>query len=142
MSYSPRNLLDHVPHAKALAIRIDGIENGRLQLSMPWDARLVGDPLSGVLHDGAVFALLDTAQGLATVHGQTSGGLAATLSMRVDYLRPATRGQRIRAEAFCYHTSQTVAFVRAVATDDDAEHPIAISAATFTNNGRKREAGR
>ncbi|MDO9527457.1 MAG: PaaI family thioesterase [Gemmobacter sp.] len=130
--------LEALPHAKALSMTLVEIsEGGRVVLSMPYDARLVGDPASGVLHGGAVYALLDTASGLASMLHAGSAGSTATLGMRVDYMRPATPGQRITAEAVCYNMTRTVAFVRATATDDDTTRPVATTNATFTNEPRR-----
>lgn len=137
MAFSPQDFLDTVPYAQALSIRFDGVEDDRVRLSMPWDARLVGDPASNVMHGGPVFALLDMALGLASVQTRGSMGLTATLGMRVDYMRPATPGQRIHAEAFCYRMTRTVAFVRGQATDADSGRPIAMASGTFTNDGRR-----
>ena len=128
-----QQFLDAMPHARALSMALDDMSEGRIVLSMPYDARLVGDPATGVLHGGAVYALLDTASGLAAMLHPAGAGSTATLDMRVDYMRPATPGQRITAEAVCYNMTRTVAFVRATATDDDKTRPVATTNGAFTN---------
>ncbi len=140
MSYTPQQFLDALPYARALALRLDSVEDGRVVISMPYDTRLVGDPATGVLHGGAVYALLDTAAGLAaTLHPACGGGIA-TLDLRVDYMRPATPGQRIRAEAFCYNMTRSVAFIRATACDDDDNRPVASANGAFTNEAGRHKA--
>lgn len=133
----PQQFIDALPHAKALGMRIDKMEAGVVHLSMPYDPRLVGDPATGVMHGGAVFVLLDTASGMAAmIHPEAAGG-TATLDLRVDYMRPATAGQRIRAQAHCYNMTRTVAFTRATAFDDDEARPVASASGAFTNETRK-----
>jgi uncharacterized protein (TIGR00369 family) len=127
-----RAFIEAIPHARALSMRIEEIGGGRAVVTMPWDERLVGDPDTGVVHGGAVSVLMDTAGG-AAVMCHPSGPIAtATLDLRIDYMRPATPRQALRAEAVCHHATRHVAFVRVTATDEDTGRPVAMGTGAFT----------
>jgi uncharacterized protein (TIGR00369 family) len=127
-----RQFIEAIPFSRALKMNLDEIGDGVAVISMPYDAALVGDPVSGVIHGGAVSALMDTCGGAAVMSHPHAPAGTATIDLRIDYMRAATPGQRIRARAECYHITRSVAFVRAQAWDDDADNPVAAASGAFT----------
>jgi len=127
-----RQFIEAIPHSRALNMVLDEIGEGLAAISMPYDLRLVGDPQTGVIHGGAVSALMDTCCGAAVMSHPGSPAGTATIDLRIDYMRAATPGQRIRARAECHHITRSVAFVRASAHDDNDGLPVATATGTFT----------
>jgi uncharacterized protein (TIGR00369 family) len=127
-----RQFIESIPYSRALGMTLDRIEDGRATISMPYDARFVGDPETGVIHGGAVSALMDTCGGAAVMSHPTGPTGTATIDLRIDYMRPATSGQRITAQAECYNVTRSVAFVRATAYDEDSTRPVATATGAFT----------
>ncbi len=130
-----RKFITELPFCRALALEMVNVGAGWAELVLPWNDALVGDTETGVVHGGAVSALIDTACGAATVSHPHGGGQTATLDLRIDYMRPASPGQSIIARAECYHMTRSIAFVRALAHDEDRERMVAHASAAFTLDG-------
>lgn len=130
-----------LPQARALGLSVRAAEPGCLTLAMPYADQLIGDPVTGVVHGGAVSTLLDTCCGGAVIsHPEMEGTDTATLDLRIDYMRPATPGRAILARATCYHVTRTVAFVRAEAwAEEEEDRPVASAAGAFTVSRSKTQ---
>ena len=119
-----------IPHARALGMELVEATPGVVEIAMPWNPDFVGDPRTGVLHGGVISALMDTCCGAAVLTHPDRPTTTATIDLRIDYLRAATSGQRVRTRAECFHMTRSVAFVRAVARDG-GDTPVAPATGTF-----------
>jgi uncharacterized protein (TIGR00369 family) len=124
---------DGVPHNVALGLELVdvGLGVGHATMRLPYSEALIGDPETGVLHGGAITALVDATCGAAVFMKLTKPLAIATLDLRIDYLKPATPGLAVTARAETIKLTRNVGFVRAVAYHDDPADPIASAAATF-----------
>jgi uncharacterized protein (TIGR00369 family) len=118
-------------HGGALGISYVGHGADWAELSLPYDARLVGMPDGGIIASGPIVSLMDMATSIAIWVKLGRFRHQATLDLRVDYLRPAAPGQAIVGRGECYAVTRSVAFVRGVAHDGDPDDPIAQVAGTF-----------
>jgi len=120
-----------VPHNRALGMELLELHHAEAVFRLPYDPKLIGNPDTGVIHGGAITALLDGASGAAVFAALPEMVPIATLDLRIDYLRPADVGRPVLARATCYKMTRNVAFTRAVAYHDDPADPIAHSVGTF-----------
>ena len=127
-----RQFIEVIPHSKRLGMEIEDLGDGVATISMPYNEALIGDPVTKVIHGGAVSALMDTCAGAAVMAHPQAGIATATLDLRIDYMRSAKPGDRITAKAECYHVTRSVAFIRATAYDADFDRPVAAATGAFT----------
>lgn len=134
-----KRFLQALPHSQALGMEMVSCGGGDAAIDMPYDENLIGDPKTRVVHGGAVSALMDTCCGMAVLFHPDQPDNTATIDLRIDYMRSATPGQTIRAEATCHQMTRNVAFVRAVAMDEDRDRPVATATGAFTVERKAEE---
>jgi uncharacterized protein (TIGR00369 family) len=122
------------PHQRLLGIEFTAITRGVCVARLPYSPELVGDPMTGVLHGGAVTTLLDAAGGASVISKLRKPIAIATLDLRIDYLRPSLPGSDVWARVECYKVTHHVAFVRGIAHNADEADPVASVAGTFMLN--------
>jgi uncharacterized protein (TIGR00369 family) len=127
-----------VPYARALGFEVLDVGPGFARARAPYRPELAGDGARGVIHGGVVTALLDNLCGVAVVAALERFRSAATLDLRIDYMRAADPERDVLAEAECFHVTRTVAFVRGYAFHDSRERLIATATACFMLNSGKR----
>jgi uncharacterized protein (TIGR00369 family) len=120
-----------VGHGKALGLEYRASGPSWMELGLPWREELVGVPESGVLASGAIVSLIDTASGGSVWMALGYFVPIVTLDLRLDYMRPAVKGETVIARCECVKLTRQIAFIRGIAHGGDPERPIAHSAATF-----------
>lgn len=135
-------VMEGMPHGKTLGMRLHSSKDGVSRLSVPYNEMLVGDPETGVLHGGVITVLLDTACGSAIMSYPRKMRATATLDLRIDYMRPATRGETVFARAECYRMTRSVGFARAIAYHSDPDDPIAMGTGTFIIEPAKEDSAK
>ena len=134
MGFNPRQFIETLGrhgHNGLLGItyRAHGID--WCELELPYDARLVGDPETGILASGPIVTLMDMATSISIWVRSRAVRMQATLDLRVDYLRPATPGKPVIGRGECYRITRNIAFIRGQAHEGDPDDPVAHAAGTY-----------
>lgn len=124
-------LIEHVPQAQALGLKVENGARGQAWLSVPYSEELIGDIETGVLHGGVITTLLDNACGIAVQLALPERMAIATLDLRIDYMKPAIPKLDLNAHTHCYKVTKNIAFVRGAAYHEDENDPIATCVGTF-----------
>ena len=111
-----RNQYPEAPIFKTLGIEFESVEHGQAVLCIQPHAYLMHG--RGILHGGAISALLDTAMAWAALSVMDQGRGFTTAHLSVDFVRPAPVGSgRIRAEGRVLNAGQRMLLLEAKATN-------------------------
>jgi len=97
----------HLGHGGAIGIAYRGHGEDWVELSLPYDEKLIGMPESGIIASGPIISLMDMATSLAIWIRLGRFRPQATLDLRVDYLRPATPGKTIVGRGTCFAATRS-----------------------------------
>jgi uncharacterized protein (TIGR00369 family) len=84
---------DHSPYMRFLGLKLERSEKGLVEIRLPFRDEFLRNDGSDWLHGGVVSALIDIAGDYAVITEVGAG--VPTIDMRVDYLRPARRGDLV-----------------------------------------------
>lgn len=128
-----QRFIENVKHSANLGMElVEATEKG-VVVRLPWKEELVGNPETGVLHGGAIFAFMDQAGGLAnTCNTFPEFEITPTIDMRVDHLYAPAKGKAVMCFAECYRRSSQVMFVRMTVYEEGSpDEPVATGLATY-----------
>jgi uncharacterized protein (TIGR00369 family) len=110
--------IPHSPHAAALGIAIESIENDRAVLVMPFKPELA--TMGDVVHGGAISTLIDTAATVAAwaVDEVPESPAGATVSLSVNF-SAAAHAADLRAEARVVRRGRQLSNIEVRATDPE-----------------------
>lgn len=120
-----------VGHGRALGLAYRASGPDWVELELPWREELVGMPDEGFLASGAIVSLLDTCGGAAVWSALGRYQPIVTIDLRLDYFRPAPRGETVIARCRCDRLTRRIAFVSGNAHTGDETRPVARATSTF-----------
>ena len=109
-----RELFLSVPFVRLLGLEFVGAERGSAAFAV--DVREDLTRMSGILHGGAVFSLLDTTAACAVHTILEPGDRTVTVDLTIHFLRTFSSG-RLHARARVLRAGRRIAFLSVEATD-------------------------
>jgi uncharacterized protein (TIGR00369 family) len=126
----------HSPFMRFLGLEIIRAETGLVEIRLPFRDEFLRNDGSDWLHGGVVSALADIAGDYAVIT-ETGAGVP-TIDMRVDYLRPARRGELV-ASARTLRVGRTVS-VADIEIRDTTGTLVAVGRACYASPRPAKEA--
>ncbi|HDZ55140.1 MAG TPA: PaaI family thioesterase [Pseudomonas xinjiangensis] len=136
-----RSFISVLRHCQVLGITVEQADEKGLVLRLPYSESIVGNPVTGVVHGGAITTLMDTCCGISTVCFLPEFEICPTLDLRIDYMRPADPNKAIFGFAECYRITPAIIFTRGVAYQSSKQEPIAHVVGTFMRMGKPDKQG-
>ena len=139
----PDFIEEQIPFNKVLGLQVETLDMDNVGLKIEMKEELIGNPIKGILHGGAICSVLDVTGGTTAAMGVLKKMVGrpfeeigkrllnvGTIDLRVDYLRPG-RGKYFLATGSVMRTGQKVAVVR-MQLHNDEDVLIAVGTGTYT----------
>jgi uncharacterized protein (TIGR00369 family) len=126
-------LIAAVPYCAWLGVTAR-LEGGRIVLEMPFDGKLVGNPVIPAIHGGVIGSLLETAALMQAVWETKAIAFPKPVDITVDYLRTG-RAVTSYASAKLARQGRRVVNVHAQMWQEDESKPVAALRGHFLLKG-------
>lgn len=123
------DILSNLPYARFLGL-MSVIDDDRLIVTMPFNEKLIGDPILPALHGGSTAALLEFAAIAEIARVHPGARLPRPINVSIAYLRSG-KPLEVRASARIVKAGRRVAHVNATAWQTEPDQPIATLTAHF-----------
>lgn len=118
-------------HCQLLGMSISHADRHGLTIRLPYSERVIGNPVSGGVHGGAITTLMDTTCGVSIVCALPEFEICPTLDLRIDYMHPTDQHKDLFGFAECYRVTPDIIFTRGFAYQDSPQEPIAHVVGTY-----------
>src|SRR5690606_6320034 len=105
-----QTFLSVLRHCQVLGMTVEQADENGLVIKRPGSEVIWGNPVTGVVHGGALPTLMVTCCGISTVCYLEELEVCPALDLRIDYMHPAERGKPIYGFAECYRVTPAVIF--------------------------------
>jgi uncharacterized protein (TIGR00369 family) len=122
-------------HCQLLGLKVLQADETSLQMRLPYSEDIIGNPLVGIIHGGALTTLMDTACGTACFVAIEGMELCPTLDLRVDYMKSSEPGQDLVAHASVTRVANNVVFTECLVKQENDGTLVAKCNATFMRIG-------
>jgi uncharacterized protein (TIGR00369 family) len=126
--------VDHSPFHRLIGLVLVRAEDGAVEMRLPWQEAFGRSDHSDWYHGGILSALIDIAGDYAVA--SRLGRWVATIDLRVDYLRPALKGDLV-AQARAVKVGRTVG-VADVELRDSKGAVVAIGRCAYSTVGHTK----
>lgn len=127
--------LSSLRHCQILGMTVVETFTDGLTMRLPYSEKIIGNPLTQVVHGGSLTTLMDTASGTAVFTTLPGFELCPTLDLRMDYMKAAQAGQDLVAEARVVRITANVVFTECDVFQENDHALIARCNATFMRIG-------
>jgi uncharacterized protein (TIGR00369 family) len=122
-------------HCQLLGLKVLQADNTSLQMRLPYSDDIIGNPMMGIIHGGALTTLMDTACGTACFVAIEGMELCPTLDLRVDYMKASEPGLDLVAHASVSRITNNVIFTECQVRQEVDNTLVAKCNATFMRIG-------
>ena len=131
-----RQFMSIIKHGNELGLTLEEVTDDGILVRLPYSDKIVGNPITGVIHGGAITTLMDQSCGMAVAQALAPDlDITPTIDLRIDYMKPAVPKQDVFAYVTAYRTTRSVVFTKGIAFQDDRDNPIANCVANFMRLG-------
>lgn len=129
-----RRFTEQVPHNSDLGMQVVSVDGSKVCMRLTPQAWMFSDIGRSEICTSILYSLADSASGLAVFAEAQELTPIATLSLHMDYMKPAYAGRALLAVAICRHLIDDIAFIHCDIFSEGDSQPVATGSATFIRN--------